>query len=136
MIFWGFWWFFHIKYGSSRLKGVCGCVNTNIYKKWFSKTFNYFLKKQSFNRWVERSPKMRNLHRCHCKEKFSKYEKKQNHTEPDAWGLQLYLKKDSDTGIFLWILRNFWEQLFYRTPLNKETSTQSRAIFPFYTPWN
>ena len=164
MIFWGFWWFFHIKYGSSRLKSVCGCVNTNIYKKWFSKTFNYFLKKQSFkkshqgggrslvdpnphflglghgktkpNRWVERSPKMRNLHRCHCKEKFSKYEKKQNHTEPDAWGLQLYLKKDSDTGIFLWILRNFWEQLFYRTPLNKETSTQSRAIFPFYTPWN
>ena len=47
---WGFWWFFHIKYGSSRLKSVCGCVNTNIYKKWFSKTFNYFLKKQSFKK--------------------------------------------------------------------------------------
>ena len=25
-------------------------------------------------------------------------------------------KRDSDTGAFLWILRNFWEQLFYRTP--------------------
>ena len=24
-----------------------------------------------------------------------------------AWGLQLYRKRDSDTGVFLWILRNF-----------------------------
>ena len=24
-----------------------------------------------------------------------------------AWGLQLYLKRDSDAGVFLWILRNF-----------------------------
>ena len=27
------------------------------------------------NRWVERSPKMRNIHSCHCLQKFSKYEK-------------------------------------------------------------
>ena len=27
------------------------------------------------NRWLERSPKMRNLHRCHWMQKFSKYEK-------------------------------------------------------------
>ena len=27
------------------------------------------------NGWVARSPKMRNLHRCHCLPKFSKYEK-------------------------------------------------------------
>ena len=26
------------------------------------------------------------------------------------------LKKDSSTGVFLWILRNFEEHLFYRTP--------------------
>ena len=26
------------------------------------------------NRCVERSPKMRNLHRCHCLQKFSKHE--------------------------------------------------------------
>ena len=26
------------------------------------------------NRWLERSSKMRNLHRCHCPQKFSKYE--------------------------------------------------------------
>ena len=32
-----------------------------------------------------------------------------------ALGLQLYYKRDSDTGVFLWILRNFWEHLFYRT---------------------
>ena len=30
--------------------------------------------------------------------------------------LQFYLKRDSDTGFFLWILENFWEQLFYKTP--------------------
>ena len=28
------------------------------------------------------------------------------------------LKRDSGTGVFLWILRNFWEHLFYRTPLD------------------
>ena len=27
---------------------------------------------------------------------------------------QLYLKRDSGTGVFLWILQNFWEQFFYR----------------------
>ena len=27
------------------------------------------------NRWVERNPKMRNIHSCHCLQKFSKYEK-------------------------------------------------------------
>ena len=26
------------------------------------------------------------------------------------------LKKDSGAGVFLWILRNFWEHFFYRTP--------------------
>ena len=33
-----------------------------------------------------------------------------------ALGLQLYYKRDSGTGVLLWILRNFWEQLFCRTP--------------------
>ena len=32
--------------------------------------------------------------------------------------LQLYLKRDSGTGVFLWILRNFQEHFFYRTPLD------------------
>ena len=32
------------------------------------------------------------------------------------WGLQLYLIRDSGTGVFLWILQNFSEQLFRRTP--------------------
>ena len=34
-----------------------------------------------------------------------------------AWGLQLYLKGNCCTVFFLWILRNFEEHLFYRTPL-------------------
>ena len=34
-----------------------------------------------------------------------------------ACGLKLYQKRDPDTGAFLWILWNFWEHLFYRTPL-------------------
>ena len=31
-----------------------------------------------------------------------------------AWGQQLYLKKGSGTGIFLWVLRNFKEHLFFQ----------------------
>ena len=26
-------------------------------------------------------------------------------------------ERDSSTGVFLWILRNFWDQFFYRTPM-------------------
>ena len=33
------------------------------------------LEKIKANKWVERSPKMKNLHRCYCLQKFSKYEK-------------------------------------------------------------
>ena len=33
-----------------------------------------------------------------------------------TWVLQLYLKRDSGTGFFLWILRNLYAHLFYRTP--------------------
>ena len=32
-----------------------------------------------------------------------------------ASGLQLYLKRDPGTGVFLWILRDFWEHLSYKT---------------------
>ena len=28
-----------------------------------------------------------------------------------AWVLQFYLKSDAGTGVFLWILRNFWRHL-------------------------
>ena len=31
-----------------------------------------------------------------------------------AWGLQLYEKRDSGTGVFLWLLWNFLEHIFYR----------------------
>ena len=31
-----------------------------------------------------------------------------------AWGLQIYLKRDSGTGVFLWIFQNFWEHLFLK----------------------
>ena len=31
--------------------------------------------------------------------------------------LEFYLKRDSCTGVFLWILWNFWEHVYYRTPL-------------------
>ena len=34
-----------------------------------------------------------------------------------AWGLQLYLKRDSGTVFFRWILRTFSEHPFYRTHL-------------------
>ena len=45
------------------------------------------------------------------------------HLRPTASGrFQMFSKlmflgsKDSNTGVFLWILQNFYEQLFYRTP--------------------
>ena len=31
-------------------------------------------------------------------------------------GVQPYLKRESDAGVFLWILWNFQEHLFYRSP--------------------
>ena len=44
--------------------------------------------------------------RCRC---FTHFQSSQ------ASGLRLYEKRDSGTGAFLWILRNFKEHLFYRT---------------------
>ena len=32
---------------------------------------------------------------------------------------KLYLKRDSGTSVFVWILQNFWEHLFYRTRLGE-----------------
>ena len=37
-------------------------------------------------------------------------------TKFQAWRPSTSLKRNSNTGLFLWILRNFEEQLFYRTP--------------------
>ena len=48
-----------------------------------------------------------------------------------AWGLQLYSERDSGTGIFLWILQNFLEHLFYRTPL--VAASEGSATVPKYT---
>ena len=47
-----------------------------------------------------------------------------------AWGLQLYWKRDSGTGVFLWILRNFYEHFLYRTPpvAASETSKQGGCL--------
>ena len=33
-----------------------------------------------------------------------------------AWGYNFIKKRDPDTGIFLWVFRNFLEDLFYKTP--------------------
>ena len=43
-----------------------------------------------------------------------------------SWCLQLYQKRDSDTSILLWILRNFSEHFFYGTPLDDR----------FWSHWN
>ena len=42
------------------------------------------------------------------------------------------LKRDYNAGFFLWILRNFWEQIFYRTPLAAASVTQNHL---FYGSW-
>ena len=43
--------------------------------------------------------------------------------------LQLYYKRDSGTGVFMCILRNFKSILFYRTP-PVTTSSKSRCFRP------
>ena len=45
-----------------------------------------------------------------------------------AWCLQLYEKRDSGTGIFLCILRNFWEHFFNRTPLTAASVNISKEM--------
>ena len=51
-------------------------------------------------------------------------------------GLQPYSTRDSGTGIFLWILWNFKEHLFYRTPLVAASSfIFSIKLFLLNTPW-
>ena len=51
-------------------------------------------------------------------------------------GLQPYSTRDSGTGVFLWILWNFKEHLFYRTPLAAASSfIFSIKLFLLNTPW-
>ena len=46
-----------------------------------------------------------------------------------ASGLQLYWKRDPYTGVFLWILRNFLEHLFYRTTLDDNFWAYEGVLF-------
>ena len=39
-----------------------------------------------------------------------------NVTKSEAWRPATLIKRVSNTGAFLWNLRNFWEHLFYRAP--------------------
>ena len=40
--------------------------------------------------------------------------------------MELYQERDSGTGVFLWILRNFWERLFLQ---NAPLAASKRAIW-------
>ena len=56
-----------------------------------------------------------------CSWKFKKFTGKplcQSLFLNNVAGLQLYQKRDSGTDVFLWILWNFQEQLFDRTPMD------------------
>ena len=46
------------------------------------------------------------------------------------------LKKVSGTSIFLWILWNFQERLFYRTPLVAASGSQSQKIIKTFCWWS
>ena len=50
--------------------------------------------------------------------------------------LQLYLKRDSGTGVFLWILRHFQEHWFNRAPLDDCFSTFSMYVFSSVTNYS
>ena len=57
------------------------------------------------------SGKFRRIHRIHIFARVTFLIKLQ------AWGLQLYEKGGSGTGVFLWILWNFQEHMFKKTAL-------------------
>ena len=56
------------------------------------------------NRWLERCPKMRNLHRCHCMQKFSKNEKTRKTYPPVSRGLSGEQRKKNETLIEIAII--------------------------------
>ena len=45
-----------------------------------------------------------------------------------TWGLQLYLKRDSNTGVFLWILWNLSEYFFHIRPLVAASASKKRFM--------
>ena len=47
-----------------------------------------------------------------------------------VWGLQLYQKRLSVTGVFLWILKIFYTHLFYKTPPDDCFCSSSRWASP------
>ena len=53
--------------------------------------------------------------------KFCSIHRKTPVSEPklQTWRLASLLKRDSNTGVFLWILQNFTEHLFWRTSVNR-----------------
>ena len=59
------------------------------------------------------------------KRRYSKFRKIQRKTSvPEAFFYKSW-KRDSGTGVFLWILQNIQEHLFYRTPLDDSFHFQS-----------
>ena len=48
--------------------------------------------------------------------------------------LQLYLKRDRGTGVFLWILRNFWEHLFLQNISGGSFCIEDYCSYHMYTP--
>ena len=61
-----------------------------------------------------------------------------------AWRPAILLRRDSNPGVFLWILRNFWEHLFWRIFANgcfclflylySRTSLQQALLFSTSSP--
>ena len=49
-----------------------------------------------------------------------------------AWTSPIVLKRDSNTGVFLWILRNFSEYLFWRTFANGYFCTSNHKVSSEY----
>ena len=91
---------------SNKFVGISKDSSSNLYRR------------QWLGRWIFRS----SLRRCSIEKMFLNIlQNSQENTcarvsfliKLETSGLQLYWKRDSGTGIFLWILQNFWEQLFF-----------------------
>ena len=85
--------------------------------------------------WYVFSPNGRSNHgRCSVMKVVLKIS--QNTQESTCAGVTFLIKLQTGTGVFLWLLRNFYEWLFYRTPLENCFCTEENAYSSIFTKMN
>ena len=115
------------------------CFWENVFFACFVACYLFML--ETFKLTSKEKPSEAAIHRCSSKYVFLKiWQYSQKNTCVGVYfrwscrpeGLHFYWRKDSNTGFFLWILRNYWEQFFYRTPSVHYTFQNFNVIMEFF----